>query len=249
MNGYDKTKDFFSKNSDYYSKSESHARDNDLNILMDMLELNRDMIGLDAATGAGFTAVKLAQKISKVYALDMVDKMLDETRKLAEENGLKNVITVKGYVDLMPFEDKKFDVVTSRRAPHHFKNKNEFANECYRVLKPGGRIGIDDMTAPDNMINSLNDMERMRDPSHMYAASPEEWKKILENAGFSNIKSEIYSRKITFEQWLNPVDKKSDEGIKSLEYIVNDRSGYSSAIGWDGKSFYKSWIVITGAKL
>ena len=40
--------------------------------------LERDMIGLDAATGAGFTAIKMAQKISEVYALDMVDRMLDK---------------------------------------------------------------------------------------------------------------------------------------------------------------------------
>ena len=53
-----------------------------------MLELNRDMIGLDAATGAGFTAVKLAQKISKVYALDMVDEnfIKEFNRKIAIEN-------------------------------------------------------------------------------------------------------------------------------------------------------------------
>ena len=249
MDGYDKTRDFFAKNSAYYSRSESHARDNDLNILMDMLVLKRDMIGLDAATGAGFTAIKMAQKISEVYALDMVDRMLEETAKLAEEKGLKNVITVKGYVDSMPFEDGKFDVVTSRRAPHHFRDKNKFAGECYRVLKPGGRIGIDDMTAPDSVINSLNEMERIRDPSHMYAASPEGWTEILQDAGFGNIKREIYSRQITFEQWLNPVHMDSEEGKKSFEYIELDGSGYSSFIKWDGKSFYKSWIVIVGTKL
>ncbi|WP_298276700.1 methyltransferase domain-containing protein [Ferroplasma sp.] len=249
MDEYDKTRDFFAKNSGYYSKSESHAGDNDLNILVDMLELKGNMIGLDAATGAGFTAVKMAQKISKVYALDMVDNMLEETKKLAEKEGLKNIITVKGYADSMPFEDKKFNVVTSRRAPHHFRDKNKFAAECYRVLQEGGRIGIDDMTAPDNVIKNLNEMERIRDPSHMCAASPEEWMKILEDAGFGDIKSKIYSRQVTFEQWLNPVDKSSDEGIKSLEYLVNGRNAFTSAIRWDGKSFYKSWIVIVGTKL
>jgi ubiquinone/menaquinone biosynthesis C-methylase UbiE len=249
MDEYNKTRDFFSKNSEYYSKSESHARDNDLDILMDMLELKKNMIGLDAATGAGFTAIKMAERILKVYAMDMVDKMLEETGKLADSKGIKNLITVKGYVESMPFEDKKFDVVTSRRAPHHFRDKNKFASECYRVLKSGGRIGIDDMTAPDDVIKNLNEMERIRDPSHMYAASPEEWAKILENAGFVDIKKETYSRKVTFEQWLNPVDKKSDEGIKSLEYLTNHRDAYTAAIKWDGKSFYKSWIVIVGTKL
>ena len=92
------------------------------------------MIGLDAATGSGFTAIRLAKKIGKVYALDMVDNMLLETEKLAEENGLHNVFPVKGYVDSMPFENEKFDIVTCRRAAHHFDDKDEFASEAFSII-------------------------------------------------------------------------------------------------------------------
>jgi ubiquinone/menaquinone biosynthesis C-methylase UbiE len=248
MDGYDKTKEFFSKNSQNYARSQSHAKDDDLNILMDMLSLNKEMTGLDTATGAGFTAINMAKRISKVYALDMVENMLSETMKLSERNGLNNIIPVKGYVDSMPFGDEKFNVVTCRRAAHHFSDKNKFARESYRVLKRGGKIGIDDMTVPDNIINYLNEFERIRDHSHMYAASPENWESILKNVGFADIKYKVYRRKMDFEQWVYPVNKDSIEGKKSLEYLKNANSDFISGINWDGKSFTKSWIVIIGTK-
>ena len=248
MDEYDKTKEFFSKNSQNYAKSQSHAKDDDLKILMEMLSLRGDMIGLDAATGSGFTAIEMAKSISKVYALDMVDNMLSETAKLAKENDLHNVITVKGYVDSMPFEDKKFDVVTCRRAAHHFADKDKFAGEAFRVLRANGRIGIDDMTAPDSIINDLNNFERIRDHSHMHAASVEGWKHILSHAGFKDIKYRVYSRRMTFEEWLYPVKEDSPEGKESREYFNNARDEFISGIEWDGKSFKKSWAVITGIK-
>jgi len=248
MDKYDRTKEFFSKNSKNYAKSQSHANDKDLDLLMEMLSLKPDMIGLDAATGSGFTAVRLAKKIQKVYALDMVDEMLLETGKLASENGLHNLFPVKGYVDAMPFDDNKFDIVTCRRAAHHFTDKDKFAAEAFRVLKANGMIGIDDMTVPDSIINELNEIERLRDPSHMYAASVDGWMRILSRAGFNYVKYKEYSRRISFEQWLYPVKVDSPEGIASIEYFKNARSEFLSGIEWDGKSFKKTWVVITGCK-
>ncbi len=248
MDKYSNTKEFFSKNSENYAKSQSHAKDRDLDILMEMLSPQAGMIGLDAATGSGFTAIRLAKKIGKVYALDMVDNMLLETAKLAEENGLHNVFPVKGYVDSMPFENEKFDIVTCRRAAHHFDDKDEFASEAFRVLKTNGMIGIDDMTVPDNIINDLNEVERIRDNSHMYAASTDGWVRILSRAGFTGLKYNVYSRRVSFEQWLYPVEINSPEGKKSLEYFQNARDEFLSSIQWDGKSFQKSWVVITGVK-
>lgn len=248
MDKYDRTKEFFSKNSENYAKSQSHANDKDLDFLIEMLSLKPYMVGLDAATGSGFTAVRLAKKIEKVYALDMVDEMLLETEKLAGKNGLNNIFPVKGYVDAMPFDNEKFDIVTCRRAAHHFADKDKFAAEAFRVLKTNGILGVDDMTVPDSIINELNEIERIRDPSHMYAASVDGWVRILSRAGFNNIKYKEYSRRVTFEQWLYPVKEDSPEGKASIEYFKKARDEYLSGIEWDGKSFKKTWVVITGSK-
>ncbi|WP_337860440.1 methyltransferase domain-containing protein [Ferroplasma sp.] len=248
MDDYERTKDFFSRNSENYANSISHAEDDDLNILIAMLSLNNDMIGLDEATGAGFTAIKLAKIIREVYALDMVENMLSETEKLAKANNLKNVIPVKGYIDSLPFEDKKFDVVTCRRAPHHFVDLNKFAIEAYRVLKENGMIGIDDMTVPRNIVDDFNELEKIRDNSHVHAASVEEWSKILSNAGFINIKYKIYRKKVAFKQWIYPVNEESQEAKRALDYLNSARKEFISGIEWNGKSFQKSWMVITGIK-
>ncbi|MEM0140380.1 MAG: methyltransferase domain-containing protein, partial [Ferroplasma sp.] len=243
MDNYDKTRKFFSENAGNYAKSRSHANDEDLQMLLGMLGLKDDMVALDVATGSGFTAAGLAGKVKTVYAMDMVENMLKETEKLALRNNIVNIIAVKGYAEEMPFEDKTFDIVTCRRAAHHFADRKKFASEAYRVLKPGGKLGIDDMTAQAEFIDKLNELERIRDPSHMLAASPDQWENILLDTGFKNVKKEIYSRRVSFKEWIYPVLEDSREGVMSSEYLKNSGRDFLAYIEWDGKSFIKRWIV------
>ncbi len=248
MGNYDKTKKFFSENAEKYAKSSSHAKDDDLEMLIDHIKPEKHMITLDAATGSGFTAVAIARMVKKVYAMDMVNEMLDETKKLAMSNNIGNLETVNGYAENIPFPDNTFDIVTCRRAAHHFSDKDKFISEAFRVLKPGGVIGIDDMTVSTKYINTFNDLERLRDNSHMEAASLEQWNSIISNAGFEVIYNEIYKKRVTYSQWIYPVNENSEESVKSLNYLKNSDKEYLSYIEWDGNSFVKRWLVTVAKK-
>ena len=107
---------------------------------------------LDVATGAGHTALAFAPHVAKVTATDITEEMLGETRKLAKARGLTNVKALTAKAEDLPFPDANFDLVVCRLAAHHFRKIGGFVSEAFRVLMPGGMIGIVDNVAPDAAI-------------------------------------------------------------------------------------------------
>jgi SAM-dependent methyltransferase len=85
----------------------------------------------------------------------------------------------------LPFADASFDVVTTRIAPHHFPNPQQYVREVARVLRPGGRFLLDDNMAPEDaeLDAFVNRFEQWRDPSHVRNHTVAEWRGWIEAAG------------------------------------------------------------------
>lgn len=90
---------------------------------------------LDAGAGTGRISLKLYAAGAKVTALDIASEML--ARLHQKEPDIK---TVEGDMEAMPFEDESFDMVFSSLALVHLKKVEPFLDECYRVLKDGGKV-------------------------------------------------------------------------------------------------------------
>lgn len=213
-------RDFFSKNAESYAKSTSHKSGADLGVLIENLGLNSKMEAVDLATGTGFTAAALAKHVSRVVAYDATPEMLNQAKKLAAEEGYSNIEFETGDVMDMPFSDSTFDVATCRRAAHHFTDMKKFLSEVYRVLKPGGKLGVADMLRPENdEADIFNSLERVRDNSHVGAISVSTWRELLVGAGFEvealSTSDELY----TLEKWLSPVRMDSEQG-KEIQKII-----------------------------
>jgi len=86
----------------------------------------------------------------------------------------------------MPFEDGSFDIVTCRRAAHHFADIARALREMKRVLKGNGRLVIDDRSVPeDDFVDAtMNHLDRLHDESHVREYRPGEWQRMLSEAGF-----------------------------------------------------------------
>ncbi|TGE22994.1 class I SAM-dependent methyltransferase [Hymenobacter metallicola] len=141
---------------------------------------------LDVATGTGFTALAFAPLVQSVVGLDVSTGMLAEAQKRQQEQGLTNVVWVIGAAEALPFPDNSFSVVTCRVAPHHFHSVPQFLAEVARVLRPGGRFLLADTSVPDNepaISEWQNNVEQLRDPSHVRNLPPQEWRACLEEAG------------------------------------------------------------------
>lgn len=176
------------------------------------------MTVLDVATGAGHTAVRIALHVTAVVAIDLAAEMIKRTRELARQRGVANVVAQVMDVEDLEFADCQFDAATCRIAPHHFTDIARALGEIHRVIRPGGRFVLEDSCVPvDPLLDAyINDVERLRDPTHLRSFSEPEWRALLEAAGFT-IAVVIQLRKAhVVEDWLRTVELPAGDGGRVL---------------------------------
>jgi arsenite methyltransferase len=104
---------------------------------------------LDLGSGAGTDSLVAAQMVGEqghVIGIDMTSAMLEKARAAAAEMGMTNVEFVEGEAEHLPFPDGSFDVVISNGVIDLIPDKDAVFSELERVLGPGGRMQIADVT-------------------------------------------------------------------------------------------------------
>jgi SAM-dependent methyltransferase len=104
---------------------------------------------LDLGSGAGTDSLVAALQVGpsgSVTGIDMTPEMVAKARAGAAELGLGNVTFVEGEAERLPFADGSFDVVVSNGVVDLIPDKDAVFGELHRVLAPGGRIQVADVT-------------------------------------------------------------------------------------------------------
>ncbi|MHB8872615.1 MAG: methyltransferase domain-containing protein [Myxococcaceae bacterium] len=245
--------EFFGRHASAYATSPGHQRGSDLVRLIELLDPGPAEVALDVATATGHTALALAARCAEVVGLDVTPQMQGEFERAARERGVRNVRFQLGRAEALPFPDASFDLVTSRRAPHHFLDLRGTVKEMARVLRPGGRLGISDMTPPEapGAAQFLNRLETVRDRSHVGARTASEWLELVTAAGLVPGTVELSEEPLTWAGWLRPVEEGSPEAAEA-EALVREASPSASAPTVretpGGRTFIKRRIVLTAAK-
>ncbi len=236
---------FFSQHAHAYATSPTHAAGPDLALLVEWVAPADGQRALDVGTGTGHTAVALARRGARTTGIDPTPAMLTEAKALAAAQGVADLTDfVLGVAEALPFGDGSADIVTCRRAAHHFRDIRTAVAEMARVLRPGGRLGISDLSPRAEVGAEADRFEQLRDPTHVHMLSEEEWRALLEAAGLRLVRVEATDALVSFGEWLRPVAPDGPEGRVIREALAALAPGTLQALAGGTGTWRKRHAVL-----
>jgi SAM-dependent methyltransferase len=172
---------------EHYGPGWCHAAGPDLAWLVEATAARPDDQAIDLGAGAGHATLAIAPHVARVTASDPTPEMLSMAAQLASQRGITNVSYVEARADSLPFPDASFDLAVSRFSIHHWPDPRGALREVARVLRPGGRVVLIDLVAPEDgrLDGYLNAIEVLRDHTHARSLRPSDWRAALADAGLS----------------------------------------------------------------
>ncbi len=247
----DAAKKIFGERAASYTTSTTHADPQVLAKVVQWCAPQSEWIALDIATGTGHTALALAPHVSAVVGTDLTPEMLAEAKRLRSQRSLSNVFFQLADVHNLPFGAGTFDLITCRRAAHHFSNIRHALAEMRRVLRPGGRLVIDDRSVPeDDFIDTcMNELDRLHDASHVREYRPSEWRRLLAESGFLVEAVEPFVKHRPLSALTTGV---SPEDVGRIRAVLDGLDARQRAafnlVEVDGELHHNHWFVLIAAR-
>ena len=206
---------------------------------------------LDVACGPGILFPALSSCARTVVGIDLTLKSL----QLAQEvKAAGSRFLVRGLSENLPFRSGSFDAVVLRLALHHFLEPTAALASAKSALRPGGRLVVLDLLAPDNAeARALRDaLERFRDPSHTTLLSREEMHAHIQQAGFEVPVETLWTQRREFSEWARIIHEPKRMGdlklvLNALSKSPGDAAGLDLSSEGDELWFTYHWGLFAAA--
>jgi SAM-dependent methyltransferase len=146
---------------------------------------------VDLGSGGGFDCFLAAKQVGdtgRVIGVDMTPDMVSKARKNAEKMEMNNVEFRLGEIEILPIADDTADIIMSNCVINLSPDKLSVYREAFRVLKPGGRLSISDVLATATLPDDVQKDLALVAACVGGAATIDDTIKLLEEAGFQDIK-------------------------------------------------------------
>ncbi len=146
---------------------------------------------LDLGSGAGFDCFLVANRVGKtgkVIGVDMTPEMIGKARENAQKGGYENVEFRLGEIEKLPVADNSVDVVISNCVINLSPNKMKVFNEAFRVLKPGGRLMVSDITLLKELPGFIKNFIAAYVGCISGALMKDEYLEVIRGAGFHEVR-------------------------------------------------------------
>ena len=150
-----------------------------------LLRLMPPMVIADLGAGEGAFSLLLAQRATRVIAVDSSARMVSVAKAQAKKQGVKNLDYRLGDMEELPIDSSAVDLVFFSQSLHHAMHPERALAEAHRILKPGGRVAVLDLAK-----------HRFEEARELYADewlgfSEAELESALAKSGFRNIATSI----------------------------------------------------------
>lgn len=240
--------------SNFEDNSMNFSNNDYLNYVVENINPNSTDSVIDVAAGTCSCGRSIGPLVKMVTCIDSTLQMLEAGREEAHKENLDNMIFIKGYAEKLPFLNDSFDIVISRLALHHFENIEDAFLEMRRVLKPNGKLVIIDMEATTEKLRAKQDeIETMRDPSHIKNLSESEMLNLFKKNNLEVVKSEKTKISVSLNSWLEltktptPIKDEIRE-LMNLEISDGEETGFLPYMDGSMMFFEQRWLMIIGIK-
>lgn len=193
--------DVWSSRAQAMRESPTHREGPDLDLVVEWCEPAEGVDALDVATGGQHVARRLREEGAKVVTVDSAPGMEPDVISRAEE---------------LPFADGNFHVVACRIAAHHFEDVPAAVREMARVSSD--RVVVQDTLYQGEV---MEEVERVRDPSHVRRYSETEWRAFFEDAGLEVDRLEVMTRRLPVDPWLDRAAATPETAARVKELIAD----------------------------
>jgi len=194
---------------------------------------------LEVACGPAFVGLLFAEKARIVVGIDLAQ--LEKAATLKTSRGVRNLSLVEGDVDSLPFSSESFNVVACHKAFHHLSRPGRVLQEIHRVLSTRGRLVLGDSLSSDDPAKSElhNEIERLRDPSHVKMYVLAELRNFLSSAGFEIEQYERLEDEREFDWWMSVISPPANIVEQIRTKLIESMPGDATGL----------WLRLDGGKL